>query len=188
MIARAAAILEYLASGGVVEPPMMIVVAHPDDETIGIEQGVAGFLVRHKWEMAEAIRAAASIDSEGWRKIAQERFSLKRMIEGYFRYYRALARARSPAHEIYGSGHPGRCCRATRAGTGRFMASNATPFQSAEWLVRKLLPMGISLSDYLDALVDADHPGLTDAPLESLVKQPNWGEYHIQSSLQERLC
>jgi hypothetical protein len=106
MIARAAAILEYLASGGVVEPPMMIVVAHPDDETIGIEPGVAGFLVRHKWKMAEAIRAA----------------------------------------------------------------------------------VGISLSDYLDALVDADHPGLTDAPLESLVKQPNWGEYHIQSSLQERLC
>jgi hypothetical protein len=101
MIARAAAILEYLASGGVVEPPMMIVVAHPDDETIGIEQGVAGFLVRHKWEMAEAIWAAASIDSEGWRKIAQERFSLKRMIEGYFRYYRALARARSRTHDIY---------------------------------------------------------------------------------------
>jgi LmbE family N-acetylglucosaminyl deacetylase len=36
MTVRAAAILEGLAKGGIVEPPVMIVVAHPDDETIGM--------------------------------------------------------------------------------------------------------------------------------------------------------
>jgi LmbE family N-acetylglucosaminyl deacetylase len=36
MTVRAAAILEGLTEGGMVEPPVMIVVAHPDDETIGM--------------------------------------------------------------------------------------------------------------------------------------------------------
>lgn len=36
MIGQSAAILQNLAEGGVVEPPVMIVVAHPDDETIGM--------------------------------------------------------------------------------------------------------------------------------------------------------
>jgi LmbE family N-acetylglucosaminyl deacetylase len=36
MTRQAADILETLAKGGVVEPPIMIVVAHPDDETIGM--------------------------------------------------------------------------------------------------------------------------------------------------------
>jgi N-acetylglucosamine malate deacetylase 2 len=36
MTARAAAILKDLAKGRIVEPPMIIVVAHPDDETIGM--------------------------------------------------------------------------------------------------------------------------------------------------------
>jgi glycosyltransferase involved in cell wall biosynthesis len=57
-----------------------------------VEPGVTGFLVRDKWEMAEAIRAADSVDRERCREIARQRFSLQRMIEAYFGYYRDLAR------------------------------------------------------------------------------------------------
>jgi glycosyltransferase involved in cell wall biosynthesis len=60
-----------------------------------VEPGVTGFLVRDKWEMAEAIRAANSIDRERCRNIARQQFSLEGMVEGYFRYYRTLARAGS---------------------------------------------------------------------------------------------
>lgn len=62
-----------------------------------VEPGVTGFVVRDIWEMAEAIRAVGSIDRERCREIARRRFSLERMVEGYFRYYRTLARAGSTA-------------------------------------------------------------------------------------------
>lgn len=55
-----------------------------------IEPGVTGFLVRDTQQMAEAIRASGSIDRERCRDVARQRFSLKRTIEGYFRYYRIL--------------------------------------------------------------------------------------------------
>ncbi len=56
-----------------------------------IEPGVTGFLVRDTQQMAEAIRASGSIDRKRCRDVARQRFSLKRTIEGYFRYYRILA-------------------------------------------------------------------------------------------------
>jgi CelD/BcsL family acetyltransferase involved in cellulose biosynthesis len=43
----------------------------------------------------------------------------------------------------------------------------------------KLLPIGIGLSDYLDALVHADHYPALGALLDSLVEQPGWKECHI---------
>jgi hypothetical protein len=41
--------------------------------------------------MAEAIRASGSIDRERCREVARRRFSLERMVESYFGYYRKLA-------------------------------------------------------------------------------------------------
>jgi glycosyltransferase involved in cell wall biosynthesis len=56
-----------------------------------IEPGVTGCLVRNTREMAEAIYASGSIDRSRCREVAQRRFSLERMVEGYLRYYRKLA-------------------------------------------------------------------------------------------------
>jgi glycosyltransferase involved in cell wall biosynthesis len=56
-----------------------------------IEPGITGFLVRDTQQMAEAIQASGSIDREHCREIARQRFSPKRMVEGYFEYYRQLA-------------------------------------------------------------------------------------------------
>ena len=56
-----------------------------------IEPGVTGFLVRDTREMAGAIRASGSIDRNRCREVARQRFSLERMVEGYFGYYRKLA-------------------------------------------------------------------------------------------------
>jgi CelD/BcsL family acetyltransferase involved in cellulose biosynthesis len=52
-------------------------------------------------------------------------------------------------------------------------------YRCRDQMCRKLLPMGISLSDYLDAVVDADHSDLSDALLGSLVEQPDWEECYI---------
>jgi glycosyltransferase involved in cell wall biosynthesis len=63
-----------------------------------IEPGVTGFLVRDTQQMAEAIQASGNIDRERCRDVARQRFSLKRMIDRYFEYYRELAAtAGSPA-------------------------------------------------------------------------------------------
>ena len=56
-----------------------------------IEPGVTGFLVSNPRDMADAIYAAAVIDGERCRAIARCRFSLERMVEGYFDYYHKLA-------------------------------------------------------------------------------------------------
>jgi glycosyltransferase involved in cell wall biosynthesis len=56
-----------------------------------IEPGVTGFLVDDTQQMAAAIHASGSINHDHCRKIAQQRFSLERMVEGYFGYYRKLA-------------------------------------------------------------------------------------------------
>jgi glycosyltransferase involved in cell wall biosynthesis len=61
-----------------------------------IEPGVTGFLVNDPREMAGAIHAAAMIDGEHCRAIARSRFSLKRMVEGYFDYYHQLAGGSEP--------------------------------------------------------------------------------------------
>jgi hypothetical protein len=44
---------------------------------------------------------------------------------------------------------------------------------------RKLLPIGSSLSDYLDALVDSNDTGAAGALLASLVDLPGWEECYI---------
>lgn len=44
---------------------------------------------------------------------------------------------------------------------------------------RKLLPFGISLSDYLDALIDPGYPELGNTLLEGLSVVPGWDECHL---------
>ncbi len=56
-----------------------------------IEPGVTGFLVEDTQQMAKAIRASGGIDRERCREVARQRFSLERMVEGYFACYRKLA-------------------------------------------------------------------------------------------------
>ena len=43
----------------------------------------------------------------------------------------------------------------------------------------KLLPLGISVSDYLDALIDPSDPGVADALLAAIVDIPGWQECHL---------
>lgn len=57
-----------------------------------VEPGVTGFLVDDARQMAEAIRAVGAIDPERCREAARQRFSVDRMVRGYFGYYRQLAR------------------------------------------------------------------------------------------------
>lgn len=56
-----------------------------------VQHGVTGFLVRDEHEMADAIVAAASLESEACRAAAFERFSADRMTGEYLRLYEALA-------------------------------------------------------------------------------------------------
>ncbi len=56
-----------------------------------VEHGRTGFLVGSVEEMAEAIRAAGSLDLEHCREAARRRFSLAAMCRGYFAAYEALA-------------------------------------------------------------------------------------------------
>lgn len=44
---------------------------------------------------------------------------------------------------------------------------------------RKLLPFGISLSDYIDALIDPEHPEAIEVLLQSLVAFPDWDQCYI---------
>ena len=62
-----------------------------------VEEGRTGFLVADVDGMAEAIRRAPALDPETCRRVARERFSLERMIEGYFAVYERLATGRAPA-------------------------------------------------------------------------------------------
>jgi glycosyltransferase involved in cell wall biosynthesis len=57
-----------------------------------VEPSVTGFLVDDADQMAEAIRAVETLDPERCRGVARQRFSLEKMIAGYFGYYRKLAR------------------------------------------------------------------------------------------------
>lgn len=52
-------------------------------------------------------------------------------------------------------------------------------YQLDEAGCRKLLPIGISLSDYLDALVDANDSRTAGALVASIVALPGWEECHI---------
>ena len=50
-----------------------------------------------------------------------------------------------------------------------------------EGVSSKLLPIGISLSDYLDALVDRSIRGTVDAMLAAIAEIPGWDECHLPS-------
>jgi CelD/BcsL family acetyltransferase involved in cellulose biosynthesis len=45
--------------------------------------------------------------------------------------------------------------------------------------VRKLLPLGISLSDYIDALVDPDYPNASAEMLRSISEIAGWDQCHL---------
>jgi glycosyltransferase involved in cell wall biosynthesis len=55
-----------------------------------VEHGVTGFLVRDVAAMAEAIRAAPSLDPEACRAAARRRFSAEAMVARYLDLYRRL--------------------------------------------------------------------------------------------------
>ena len=71
-----------------------------------VEHGRTGFLVKDGCEMAEAIRAAGTLDSNVCRQAAKERFAQDRMIEKYFRVYDHLA---CGAPECIGQADPSNC-------------------------------------------------------------------------------
>ncbi|MGE0260301.1 MAG: GNAT family N-acetyltransferase [Alphaproteobacteria bacterium] len=52
-------------------------------------------------------------------------------------------------------------------------------YELAEPRVRKLLPIGIGLSDYIDALVDPARPDAGDALLAAIADIPDWDECHL---------
>jgi glycosyltransferase involved in cell wall biosynthesis len=58
-----------------------------------VEPGVTGFLVDDIRQMAEAIHAVETLEPERCREVARQRFSLERMIAGYFNYYWKVAAA-----------------------------------------------------------------------------------------------
>ena len=68
------------------------VVAFPNGALADVvRHGQTGFLVNTVDEMAEAMRHADRIDPENCRRAARERFSLDRMVAGYFDAYHQLA-------------------------------------------------------------------------------------------------
>lgn len=57
-----------------------------------IDHGVTGLLVDSVAEMAAALLTTSALDRDACRKIARERFSLERMIDGYIQLYREVLR------------------------------------------------------------------------------------------------
>jgi len=56
-----------------------------------IEHGRTGFIVHDAREMADAIAAADTLDPAACREAAAQRFSLQKMIDGYFNVYEQMA-------------------------------------------------------------------------------------------------
>jgi glycosyltransferase involved in cell wall biosynthesis len=77
------------------------VIAFPNGALADIvEHGKTGFLVRNVEEMAEAIRAAHTIDTNVCRKAARTRLSIERTERAYLNLYEQLSRERvSPVEE-----------------------------------------------------------------------------------------
>jgi hypothetical protein len=152
MTRRAAEILEILAERRTVEPRVMIVVAHPDDETIGMGAQLCGFHDALLLQVTDgAPRDGRDAAAHGFANIAEW------LLSWWGRF---------------GNGAP---VVLTARNDGQLIA--VLPLyevDEAGW--RKLLPIGISLSDYLDALVDSDHSGAAGALLASLIDLPGWKE------------
>lgn len=64
-----------------------------------VEDGVTGFLVSSREEMADALRRVRSIDPDACRASAARRFSKERMIAQYFSLYREIVR--QPAEVLH---------------------------------------------------------------------------------------
>jgi len=57
-----------------------------------VDHGETGYLVHDTSEMAEAIKAAACLNSNLCRQVARDRFSADRMVQRYFGLYQQLIR------------------------------------------------------------------------------------------------
>ena len=66
-----------------------------------IEEGVTGYLVSNREEMAAAIRKVHTISSAACRRAAEQRFDRRRMIDGYFALYQQMLGHRGSVRESY---------------------------------------------------------------------------------------
>jgi hypothetical protein len=152
MTRRAAEILEILAERRTVEPRVMIVVAHPDDETIGMGAQLCGFHDALLLQVTDgAPRDGRDAAAHGFANIAEW------LLSWWGRF---------------GNGAP--VVLTARNDEQLIAVLPLYEVDEAGW--RKLLPIGISLSDYLHALVDSDHSGAAGALLASLIDLPGWKE------------
>jgi CelD/BcsL family acetyltransferase involved in cellulose biosynthesis len=75
----------------------------------------------------------------------------------------------------FGTGAP----RVLTARAGEGLAGVLPLYALAKPGIRKLLPIGIGLSDYIDALVDPAWPGAGAAMLAAIADVPDWDECHL---------
>ncbi len=75
----------------------------------------------------------------------------------------------------FGTGAP----RVLTAKIGDGLAGVLPLYELREPGVRKLLPIGIGLSDYIDALVDPAWPEVGEAMLAAIADIPDWDECHL---------
>lgn len=75
----------------------------------------------------------------------------------------------------FGTGAP----RVLTARAGEALAGVLPLYERDEPGCRKLLPIGIGLSDYLDALVDPAAPAAADRLLAGIADLPDWEECHL---------
>jgi CelD/BcsL family acetyltransferase involved in cellulose biosynthesis len=75
----------------------------------------------------------------------------------------------------FGTGAP----RVLIARVGEGLAGVLPLYELRELGIRKLLPIGIGLSDYIDALVDPAWPNAGDGMLAAIMDVPDWEECHL---------
>jgi CelD/BcsL family acetyltransferase involved in cellulose biosynthesis len=75
----------------------------------------------------------------------------------------------------FGTGAP----RILTALSGGVLIGVLPLYELLEPTCRKLLPIGIGLSDYIDALVDPAEPGAVDRLLAAIAGIPDWDECHL---------
>jgi glycosyltransferase involved in cell wall biosynthesis len=91
-----------------------------------IEEGRTGFLARDAKEMAKAMSHVDELNPEACKRVARERFSSERMTSEYLHLYRRLAGSPSVIPSSMGFENRWR---------ELWQQSNATLFQSPEWLM-----------------------------------------------------
>ena len=75
----------------------------------------------------------------------------------------------------FGTGAP----RVLTARAGEGLGGVLPLYVLVEPSVRKLLPIGIGVSDYIDALVDPAWPEVGEAVLAAIADMPDWDECHL---------